>query len=91
MKSDVLFWPEDLCGKGRLLKLKQFVSQLLRFHILIPHGVFSKSRTDSLFKGSTSIIQGKLYNRLIMTKHLIVPGLLKYSTKEGGFEGNFIN
>jgi len=42
MKSDVLFWPEDLCGKEKLLKFKQFVSQLLRFHIQIPHGVFFK-------------------------------------------------
>jgi hypothetical protein len=91
MKSGVLVWPEDLCGKEKLLKFKQFFSQLLRFHIVIPHELFSKSRPDSLFIGSTTVVQGKLYNRLIMTKHLIVPGLLKYSTKEGSYEGNFIN
>jgi len=51
MKSEVLVWPEDLCGKEKLLKFKQFFSQLLRFHIVIPHEVFSKSRPDSLFIG----------------------------------------
>jgi len=56
-----------------------------------PTEFFSKSRPDSLFKESTTVIQGNLYNRLIMTKHLIVPGLLKYSTKEVGYEGRFIN
>jgi len=81
MKNDVLVWAEDWCGKGKLLKFKHFASQLLRFHILLPHEVCSKSRPDSPFKGSTALIQGKLYNRLIMIKHLTVPGILKYSNK----------
>jgi len=57
MENDVLVWPEDLFGKWKLVKFKYFVSQLLRFHILLPHEVCSKSRPDLPFKGSTTVIQ----------------------------------
>jgi len=85
MKNDALVWPEDLCGKGKLLKFKNFFRQLLRFHILPPREICSKSRPDLPFKGSTAVIEGKLYNRLITIKHLTVLGLLNYSNKRRWF------
>jgi hypothetical protein len=85
--SDVFVCPEDFCGTGKLLKFKELVSQLLCVHILLPHEFRTKSRPDSKDAPWLSEVN----NRLIVTSRSIVPGLLKYSTKEIGYEGNFLN